>query len=174
MQIISGIYKNKPLKSPMSDKTHPMGSREKLALFNMLLPYLEGSTVLDAYAGSGALGLEALSRGAKFVTFVESSGKVAKTIKENLRSLGETAEENSEIIVREIAKFEPKGNYDLIIADPPYNNFHPEEIEYLAKFLNPSGILALSHPGDAPIFSELTLIKSHTYAAATISIYEKN
>ena len=158
----------------MNEKTHPMGSREKLALFNMLLPYLEGSVVIDAYAGSGALCLEALSRGAKFVTFVESSGKVAKTIKENIRSLDETAEENSEIIVREIAKFQPKENYDLIIADPPYNNFHPEEIESLASFLKPAGILALSHPGDAPTFSGLSLQKSHTYAAATISIYKKS
>ncbi len=174
MQIISGIYKNRPLKSPMNEKTHPMGSREKLALFNMLMPYLEDSTVLDAYAGSGALGLEALSRGARFVTFVESSGKVAKTIKENIKSLDETAEENSEIIVREIAKFQPETDYGLIIADPPYNNFHPEEIESLASFLKPSGILALSHPGDAPTFSGLTLQKSHSYAAATISIYKKS
>lgn len=174
MQIISGIYKNKQLKSPNSDKTHPMGSREKMALFNMLLPYLPSSIVLDAFAGSGALGLEAISRGAKEVTFVENSGKIAKIIKENLENLGETAKNQAKIIVKDIEKYEDEPEkFDLIIADPPYDHFKPEQIENLVKFLKKDGILTLSHPGEAPEFKNLTLQKSHNYAAATISIYEK-
>lgn len=174
MQIISGIYKNKPLKSPNSDKTHPMGSREKLALFNMLMPFLPSSVVLDAFAGSGALGLEAISRGASEVVFVENSGKIAKTIKENLLSLGKDAANHATIITKDIDNFESESEkFDIIIADPPYNHFESQKIQNLVPFLKKQGILALSHPGVAPDFTDLELQKSHTYAAATISIYKK-
>lgn len=174
MQIISGIYKNKPLKSPNSEKTHPMGSREKLALFNMLMPYLPSSIVLDAFAGSGSLGLEAISRGASEVVFVENSGKVAKIIKENLLSLGNDAKDHAKIVMKDIEKFESEpGKFDIIIADPPYDHFEPKKIQNLTPFLKKQGILALSHPGEAPEFTNLKLQKSHSYAAATISIYEK-
>ena len=73
MQIISGKFKHSPLKSPNSSLTHPMGSREKLALFNSLTGEIEGKTVLDAFAGTGALGLEALSRGATTRTIAGKS-----------------------------------------------------------------------------------------------------
>lgn len=173
MQVISGIYKNRPLKSPNNDKTHPMGSREKLALFNMISTYLPDSVILDAFAGSGALGIEAISRGAKKIVFVEKSGKIAKTIKENLESLGEDAVQKSEIIVKDINDFETTTKFDLILADPPYNLFNPTETENLAHLLAPSGILVLSHPNEAPKLKNLTLEKSHSYAAANISIYHK-
>ena len=170
MQVISGIYKGKNLKSPQSDKTRPMGSREKLALFNMLLPYLENAVVLDAFAGTGALGIEALSRGALDVIFIEKDHKVAKVLRENIASLNTS---NATIIEKNVDSFMTDKNFDLIIADPPYDNFKPEQIEYLAKFLKPSGIFALSHPGDTPEFTELKLLKSRSYAGATISIYQK-
>ena len=173
MQVISGIYKNHPLKSPNDDKTHPMGSREKLALFNMISPYLEDALVLDAFAGSGALGIEALSRGAQRVIFVEKSGKIAKTIKENLENLGEDALQKSTIIVKDIDNFIITNKLDLIFADPPYNLFDTTKISPLGEYLKPNGILVLSHPGEAPILPNLTLQKSHSYAAATISIYQK-
>ena len=172
MQVISGIYKNRPLKSPNDEKTHPMGSREKLALFNMISTYLPGSTVLDAFAGSGALGIEALSRGAKKVIFVEKSGKIAKTIKENLVSLGEEAVENAVIYTEDVTKFNTEETFDIIIADPPYNLFNSSAIEPLIKLLKTDGILVLSHPGEAPELPPLKLQKSRTYAAATISIYQ--
>ena len=172
MQVISGIYKNRQLKSPNDSKTHPMGSREKLALFNMLSPYLQNSIVLDAFAGSGALGIEALSRGAQKVVFIEKSAKVANTIKENLSNLDRQAVQNSQIIIQDILNFNALEKFDLIIADPPYNLFDPSKIEPLLKFLKPNGILALSHPGKAPVFSLLTLQKTHSYAAANISLYQ--
>lgn len=174
MQIISGIYKNKPIKSPDSVKTHPMGSREKLALFNMILPYLPSSKVLDAFAGSGALGLEALSRGADFVIFIENSGKVAKTIKENLTALGPVAISHAQIIVKDVLNFDADSeSFDVILADPPYDHFIIDEVAHLIPFLKKQGIMALSHPGAAPEFPNLKLLKSHNYAAATISIYKK-
>lgn len=169
MQVISGIYKGKNLKSPQSDKTHPMGSREKLALFNILLPYLENATVLDAFAGTGALGIEALSRGAAAATFVEKDHKIAKTLRENIVGV-----DDATIVEKSVDAFEAgPETFDLIIADPPYDHFEPELINHLITFLKPTGILALSHPGEAPDFKDLNLLKSRSYAAATISIYQK-
>lgn len=175
MQIISGIYKNHPLKSPNDAKTHPMGSREKLALFNMLLPYLPSSIVLDAFAGSGSLGAECLSRGASKVVFVEKSPKIARIIRENIASLGADALAKSEIITSDIANFTPNTDFDVIIADPPYPLFDPALIAKLIPYLKSGGVLALSHPKlPTPLeFPELNLLSTHSYAAANLSIYHK-
>ena len=169
MQVISGKYKNLRLESPNDSRTHPMGSREKLALFNMLQPYLDGARVLDAFAGTGALGIEALSRGAGEVVFVEKSAKVAKTIKNNLTKITEP----NEVFIGDIEKYTTAEPFDLIIADPPYDHFEPAQIQALISLLRKGGILVLSHPNTAPEFEDLKLIKSHSYATANISIYHR-
>jgi len=147
-----------------------MGSREKLALFNMLTGKIEGATVLDAFAGSGALGIEALSRGAAEVVFVERNSKACKIIKKNLESLG--INEGARIIKSSVS--ETTGEYDVILADPPYDNFDLPEVESLTKLLKSGGILVLSHPEEAPKLDSLTLSKTHQYAAAHLSIYFKD
>ena len=177
MKIISGLYKKRELLSPNSSKTHPMGSREKLALFNMLGFYLKNAEVLDAFSGSGALGLEALSRGAKKVIFVEKSPKVARIIKENCKTL-KISPEAYEVIIKDINKIDfPSNSFDIIIADPPYDNFKIEEIERLVKPLKSNGILALSSPSTFPdknlVLSNSEPISSHSYAAARISLFKK-
>lgn len=100
LRVSSGRYRGRILQSPRDSRTHPMGAREKLALFNMV--NVEQATVLDAFAGSGALGIEAISRGATSVTFVENSGKVAQAIKQNLQTL-EIA--NAKIYVEKVGQF---------------------------------------------------------------------
>ena len=172
MNIISGIYKHKPIKSPANSVTHPMGSREKLALFNMISSYLPGSNVLDAFAGSGALGLEALSRGADKITFIEKSPKVAAVIRENIKNLGVT----DQTLVRACNSrdFTTDEHFDIIIADPPYDNFHIEDIIRLSVFLNKGGIFALSAPRiNLPEIPGLEVISQHAYAAASITIFTK-
>lgn len=155
-----------------------MGSRERLALFNMLQPYLEGAEVLDAYAGTGALGIEALSRGAMFATFVEKSPQVARLIRENLKAVGDDLEYAVEAkSVGDFARDPAQaGKYDLIFADPPYDKFDAQEVEKLAKLLKTDGILALSFPFrlGAPEISGLELQTARKYAAAGIAIYRKN
>ncbi len=89
LRVLSGRFKGIRLDSPRSTLAHPMGSREKIALFNMLQPYLEGAKVLDIYAGSGALGIEALSRGAESVVFVEKSPQISQVIKQNVQQIAE-------------------------------------------------------------------------------------
>ncbi len=169
VKITSGIYKNRKLSTP-GEGTHPMGERERLALFNMLGEYLEGALVLDAFAGSGALGIEALSRGAKKIIFVEKNPRAAKIIRQNLSNL----EANGEVITGAIRNYTSETKFDIILADPPYDNFDLDEIELLSDFVKEGGILALSHPENAPEIPGMELLKTRQYAAAHISIYIKH
>lgn len=100
LRVLSGKFKGQKITSPQSQLTHPMGSREKLALFNMLQPYLEGSRVLDIYAGTGALGIEALSRGASGAIFVEKSPQIMRILRQNLQQIAGKgpSEADSEIL----------------------------------------------------------------------------
>lgn len=168
VRITSGKYRGRTLKTP-STGTHPMGAREKLALFNMLGEYLPGAAVLDVYAGSGALGIEALSRGALEVVFVEKTSKACQVIRENLRDLGISGE----VVAGDIKNFVTDQKFDVILADPPYDKFVLIEVEGLGKFLNNGGILVLSHPHEAPMLEGFELIKTRHYAAARISVYAK-
>ena len=201
LRILAGAYKGRAFASPARATTHPMGAREKLALFNMLQPYLAGATVLDAYAGSGALGLEALSRGAARVTFVEQSAPVVRTLRQNLRAVLPAARlADAEIIQSSVAAFTasatntpttntptintpttnpaaqttPAPTFDLILADPPYDHFDPTEIAALVPLLRSTGLLALSFPAQLapPALPHLTCLKSHRYAAAGLALYQ--
>lgn len=169
IRIVSGYLRGRSIKSPRDSATHPMGSREKIALFNMISAYLPGATVLDAFAGSGALGIEAISRGAENVAFVEKSPKVARVIKDNLASL----ELQAEVFVDDIDKYSPEESFDLVIADPPYDHFTESKILPLTNILKDGGLLILSHPGTPPVIEGLNLTKTRKYAKANISIYQK-
>lgn len=176
LRILAGAYKGRAFASPARVTTHPMGAREKLALFNMLQPYLSGATVLDAYAGSGALGLEALSRGAARVVFVEQSAPVVRTLRQNLRAVLPVARlADAEIIQSSVAAFATHhpSRFNLIFADPPYDHFDPAVIADLAPLLHPTGVLALSFPAQftPPTLPGLTCLKSHRYAAAGLALY---
>lgn len=169
IRITSGKFRGRGIKSPQKKFVHPMGSREKLALFNMISDRLPESKVLDAYAGSGALGIEAFSRGAKYVVFVEKNPQVAETIKANLESL--EILNSASVINANVGKFLSDQKFDIVIADPPYDNFNATEIIQLANSIKDGGILVLSHPGEAPKIDGLKLIKTNKYARAHLSIY---
>lgn len=181
LRILSGQYKGKVVKTPDSALTHPMGAREKLALFNMLQPYLAGAVVLDAYAGTGALGLEALSRGARGAVFVEASGAIARILKANLDNvLPHDARTSATVYVCKVAEFTRMGNYqayfDLILADPPYDRIDFAEIMQLRALLKPHGILVLSMPAaePAPEMPGFSMLADRTYAAARLVLYQKS
>lgn len=146
-----------------------MGERERLALFNKISDYLPGANVLDAFAGSGALGIEAMSRGAASVTFVEKSPKAAKIIRENLKTLGISGE----VVLLDASKFDSDKTFDVILIDPPYDKFESVEFNQLFALLDTKGILVLSHPGEAPAFAGLKILDSRNYAGATLSYYTK-
>ncbi|MBR3353470.1 RsmD family RNA methyltransferase [Candidatus Saccharibacteria bacterium] len=194
VRITSGIFRGRLITTP-GGGTHPMGERERLALFNMIGDSLSGATVLDVYAGSGALGLEALSRGAREVSFVDSGSEPVRCIANNLITLGFTktssgeyhlscdtlsrcglssSQEMGAVITRsKIESYSIARQFDLILADPPYDSFNSGSIERLIGFLKAGGVLVLSHPGVAPELSGLLLKDTRKYAGATISIYTK-
>lgn len=170
--ITGGKYRGRKILTP-GGKTHPMGSRERLALFNMLGEKCAGAKVLDAFSGSGALGIEALSREAAKVVFCDNLRQATEVIRHNLSELG--IDSGFEVVCSKVSGLAGDlGNFDVILADPPYDNFVPTEVESLIEFLKVGGTLVLSHPGEAPKFERLELLKTHTYAAAHISVYTKN
>ncbi len=168
IKITSGTYRSRAISTP-GGKTHPMGERERIALFNMISENIPGAVILDAFAGSGALGLEAISRGAKEVTFIESNPAASRTIHDNLAALGASGT----IVTSRVSSFLSDTEFDIILADPPYDDFKLSEVSYLVQFLKEDGVFVLSHPGEAPEIPGLSLKKSRKYAGATISIFVK-
>ena len=157
-----------------------MGAREKIALFNMV--EVADKSVLDVFAGSGALGIEALSRGAMDVVFVENAASAVRAIRHNLISL---AEHDSEIMAKTriymqkmanfIQEFAGEREFGVILADPPYDKINPRELQELVKLMARGGVLMLSSPAkEEPL--ELVGAKlrtSRVYAAARLTIYER-
>ena len=121
LRIVGGRWKGRRLKPPEDYSVRPTADRVREAWTSIILADLVDARVLDLFAGSGALGLEALSRGARSVDFVESSDRVLKTLRENISALG--AEEHSRVHRMDAMRFlnsAGKAAYDVAFADPPY------------------------------------------------------
>src|SRR5919201_3217952 len=103
MRVIAGKYRGRKLKSPPSDATRPTSDRLRETLFNILAPRIEGARFLDLCAGTGAVGIEALSRGAEHVTFVDRSRKMCGLIESNLDLCG-VPEDETEVVMAEAAE----------------------------------------------------------------------
>lgn len=121
MRIIAGEWRGRKLMAPKGLATRPTADRVRETLFNMLanrIGSFEGLRVADLYAGSGALGLEALSRGAAFANFVEQDARAITAIKANISALD--AGERTHLLARSASALPPSKPFDLIFADPPY------------------------------------------------------
>ena len=147
MRVITGKLKGRVIKMPKSKLVRPTTDKNKEAIFNYLNNYIdfEGITACDIYAGSGSLGIEIISRGAKEVHFVEKNYNVQNVLKENLSTLGVT--EYAKVFKTDAVKFsnsEDHSRYDLIIADPP---FFKDDIHYVIEnllkrdYIKPGGII---------------------------------
>jgi len=150
--IISGEFKNRRLKTPTGDKVRPTASRVREAWFSILQRSLREARVLDLYAGSGALGLEALSRGANTADFVEVHRMSLAALKANIKTLkveGRTTIHRVEAL-RFAEQLHP-GQYDVAFADPPYEGGQAARLVALFR-INPfARIFSIEHPADAPI-----------------------
>jgi 16S rRNA (guanine966-N2)-methyltransferase len=137
MRIIAGSHKGARIFAPKGRETRPTGDRVREAAFNLVGP-VDGMRVLDLYAGSGAMGLEALSRGAEHATFVEADQAAAETVVRNLEKLGLTsATVLREDAARRLAADAALGRrYDLVLIDPPYRML-PRILPMLATYLPP-------------------------------------
>jgi 16S rRNA (guanine966-N2)-methyltransferase len=126
MRIISGLYKSRPLCSPKSAAIRPTSEKLRGSLFNICQSRIEGASFLDLFAGSGAMGIEALSRGADHATFVDSDRESILCIEKNLQALN--IKEKGHILRGDVFKQMQKlvkqsKQYDIIYADPPYDMF---------------------------------------------------
>jgi 16S rRNA (guanine966-N2)-methyltransferase len=119
MRIVAGEYRGRPLKAPPGRSTRPTADKVREALFSILGP-IEGTTVLDLFAGSGALGIEALSRGAESATFVERDRRAAAVIRENLAGVGASGEVVEQDALRWLRRA-PSAGFGLVFVDPPYD-----------------------------------------------------
>lgn len=174
MRIIAGKYGSRKIKTPRKASIHPMGERIRGAIFNSLAGQIDGAVVLDAFAGSGAVGIEALSRGAKRVVFVDNDKQAVEIIRQNLTSLSidqKQAQVVPTTVLNWLGTSDSKPQFDLIIADPPYHNLQPSSVQALVKALKPGGRLILSSPKSAPPpeLIGLELDFERTYADAKIS-----
>ena len=175
MRIVAGKYGSLNFDPPHGAFTHPMSEKIRGALFSTLGD-LTGKTVLDAFAGSGAVGFEALSRGAKFVQAVEKDKQVAQVIQGNARKLklGEefkVTQANCAIW----AENNPDRHFDIIIADPPFNKPSIEAIMKLVDLSVPGGLLVVSSPSKQPIVlyeTSLKLLRQKAYGDAELSFYQ--
>lgn len=125
MRIIAGLLRSRTLEAPPGLATRPTSDRLRETLFNVLAPRIEGAVFLDLYAGSGAVGMEALSRGAAQVTFVERAPAALKVLRGNLTRLGITAgfhiQPGSVAAYLRKARTAPAADFDLVFLDPPYD-----------------------------------------------------
>ena len=144
MRVIAGRFKGRRLKAPTWDGLRPTSDKLRETLFNILAPRIEGARVLDGFAGTGAVGIEALSRGAGHVTFVERDPRAVVLIEANLALCGIGADYN--IRRGDVASVlrNPGGAFDVILLDPPYD-LHPVSptLEAAAACLSAGGLLVL-------------------------------
>lgn len=154
MRIIAGKFRGRRLKSPTSLATRPTSDRLRETLFNVLAPRIEGVRFLDLCAGTGAIGLEAISRGAEHVTFVDQSRKMCALIEANAHGL-KVVDQEFEVITSEATKFlgqcVKKGlqSFDIVFFDPPYAADYEAVLSYLgenvATLLNKDGLMVVEH-----------------------------
>ena len=176
-RISGGVYRGRTLRTPRASGLRPTSERVRAALFSIIgTEAVEGKRVADLYAGTGALGLEALSRGAAWVSFVERNGRLCSAIRDHLEllGLGCQAEARRGSVLRTIESL--PGGYDLVMADPPYDS---DELADLVdalqspRLLNTGGLVVLEHRSDSEeeyTFGRFSLRASRTYGDTGITI----
>lgn len=176
MRIIAGTNKGRTLSTPTWEGLRPTSDRVRETLFNVLANAVDGAAVLDVCAGTGAVGLEALSRGARHVTFVESDARAVRLIAENTARC--EVEKRCAIIrgtvpailVGEVAG----GPFDIVLLDPPYAApWIGEALSAAARHLTPGGVLVLEHASRLPAPSDpgLDLVRTRRAGDSALSTY---
>lgn len=175
MRIIAGNLGGRTFQSPHGHRTHPMSERVRGAIFNMLGD-IEDLTILDAFAGSGALSLEAISRGAKHATAIDVDKSAARTVALNAQELGVT--DNIKAIRASASGWSdnnPAAQFDIVFAAPPYDDLQIPIVQKLVRHLTPGGIFVLDWPGKLELLhvSSLENITAKQYGDAQIAMYRK-
>ena len=172
MRIVAGSRKGARIFAPKGLATRPTSDRVREAAFNLIGP-VDEADVLDLFAGSGAMGLEALSRGAASAVFVESDREAFWTIQRNVEKLHVTG---AAVLQRDAlqALATDRRTYDLILCDPPYGYPDRDRLaRYLVRALAPAGLLVYeTGTRDEPIVEGLRTRTSRTYGSARLTLFE--
>ena len=181
MRVISGIYKRRNLKAVPGNNTRPTTDKNKENMFNIIGPYFDGGNVLYLFAGSGGLGIEAISRGMDYLYAVDQNYQAFQTVKDNLDSLGigtDKAKVYKMSCFKALDKFiEDKIKFDLVLLDPPYGKgFVPKVLKILLEnhMLNNQAIVVCEEVNDVQLddaYENLIKYKEVNYGLTTLHIY---
>jgi len=177
LRVVAGHYGGRRLVAPRGSSTRPTAERVREALFSMLGP-LEDARVLDLFAGSGALGIESLSRGANEAVFVEPDRRALEAIRANLRTVG--ADQSAQVIPRQALAYLPtepleaEARFDLVFIDPPYSSA-PQLAgplsERLPLLLRPDARIVTESDKRTPLELSLPLAQERVYGDTRIAIH---
>ncbi|MGG3466551.1 16S rRNA (guanine(966)-N(2))-methyltransferase RsmD [Neobacillus pocheonensis] len=182
MRVVSGVCKGRPLKAVSGSSTRPTTDKVKEAIFNMIGPYFEGGLGLDLFAGSGGLGLEALSRGLDKVIFIDRESKAIQVIHENIKACqfeekAEVYRNDADRALKALIKREISFNY--IFLDPPYKK--QQLVSLMEKMdeqeiVKTDGIIVCEHSFDVELpqmVGRFKQIKHEKYGIIAVTIYSK-
>jgi 16S rRNA (guanine966-N2)-methyltransferase len=177
VRIIAGTRKGHRITAPTGGSTRPTSDRVRENVFNIVAPWVEDAAVLDLFAGSGAMGLEALSRGAARAVFVESDTQACRAINENLDRLRLTG---AQVLCQDAGRFLRQENrsFDLVFCDPPYGEletFLPALARAAPRLLADDGVLVLegSSRDPEPELPPLEATSSRRYGSARITLFRR-
>ena len=172
MRVVAGEFRGRRLHVPRGRATRPTADRVREALFSMLGD-VSGARVLDLYAGSGALGIEALSRGARSAVFVERDAPAVAAIRRNLKAVGaEAADVRRQDVLRFLTSCED--GFDLVFADPPYDSaprLAGPLSAALPAVLNENALIVTESSKRTPLELTLPLARERTYGDTRIAIH---
>lgn len=174
LRIISGKFGGRNIQAPIGTITHPMSERVRNALFNIVGTDIKDAVVLDAFAGSGAVGFEALSRGAQHVTFIDRDYTAIKTIQSTVDMLN--IHSSAQLVTSNIMSWveSTQEQFDLIIADPPYDDMQLSTVTKLFSLLKPNGLMVLSYPGRGEVptgTNGVVVVDNRSYGTAALTFY---
>jgi 16S rRNA (guanine(966)-N(2))-methyltransferase RsmD len=181
VRVIAGALKGRRLITPRGHLTRPTADQVRIALMDTLMPYLPDSNVLDLFAGAGGVGIEALSRGAARVTFVERDRRAAHALRQNLEALDLLA--MARVLVMDVERALPRlfaagEAFDIVFLDPPYETaLVPETLDWLGpgRLTRPGSLVVAQHftkraPALAPL-PALTRIRARRFGETTLTFF---
>ncbi|MDR0596327.1 MAG: 16S rRNA (guanine(966)-N(2))-methyltransferase RsmD [Clostridiales Family XIII bacterium] len=176
MRVITGEYKGRKLVCPSGDEVRPTSDKVKEAIFSMIAERVVGASCLDLFAGTGALGIEALSRGAKGCLFCESSPAAYAALTENLR-FAERARSYKTDFRALLRRLRSGEKADIVFVDPPYQaGYYSEVMKMLLDYdiINTGGLAVLErHAGEPQDYTGFLPLRIRKYGKTQVEIYEK-
>lgn len=178
LRVITGIARGRVLKTLEGEDVRPTTDRVKEAIFSIIQFEIEGREVLDLFAGSGQLGIEALSRGAAYATFTDLNKDAVSTIKANLLATG--LHKNSAVLQSDATTFlrNTKKKFDIIFMDPPYSQgILQKTLPFAVDAINDGGVIVCEHPHGEEMPQDVgrfSIYRQYRYSKVALTVYRLN